>query len=283
MKLTNNNNLLEPIYSSLKSYGKNYSGNIENTISVTTLIAPVKIRKLKQKYNDEIKEDISGMLWGLMGQAIHTILEKHASQSRGELIEQRFSTEFDGHTVTGQIDRYYEKILQDWKLCSVWEYIYGIKPDKIAQLNIYATMMKIAGYQVDKLQNVLFFRDFSLSKSRFDKNYPSNQIITMDVEYWPMDKTLEYIQNRLDIHKTIADCTNEERWMKPEKYAVYKNANKKATKLCDSESAAQEYIDNHKDAKKMRIEYRAGEYTRCQDYCLVSEFCDQNKDVKNDK
>jgi hypothetical protein len=65
-------------------------------------------------------------------------------------------------------------------------------------------------------------------------------------------------------------CTPEERWRKPTVWAVYAPGKTvKAAKLHDNaEDAAA-----HAERIGGEVQYRAGEDTRCEEYCEVSRWC----------
>ena len=67
MALTNKLNLPEPIYNALCS---NYQPK-KHQYSVTTILNPVRQVILKRRYNDEIEQDCSELIWALFGTAYH--------------------------------------------------------------------------------------------------------------------------------------------------------------------------------------------------------------------
>ena len=73
MKITNKFNLPEAIYEAVKNDG--YTRG-DSDISVTQLIDSPYIRELKNNHNSEIEEDATDRIWSLLGQAVHTILER---------------------------------------------------------------------------------------------------------------------------------------------------------------------------------------------------------------
>jgi hypothetical protein len=72
MELTNKFGLPETLVSALKADPYQAVGDI----SVTTLIDSPRIRMLKRHNQGKIEEDVSNMLWALMGSAVHTVLER---------------------------------------------------------------------------------------------------------------------------------------------------------------------------------------------------------------
>ena len=91
MKLTNKFNLPAPIVAALSE--NNYTKG-ESHRSVTTLIDSPRVRILREKYEDQIEEDVSEMMWSVLGTAAHNIFENHAE---GEYVsEERLFVKKDG-------------------------------------------------------------------------------------------------------------------------------------------------------------------------------------------
>lgn len=266
MKITNKLNLPEPIFRACQN--DDYTKG-DADYSATQLLRPSWMNYLSKKHNGEIEKDCSNMLWALQGKAMHLLLERNASKH--DLIEQRFNWSFDGIVISGKIDRYRNKIIQDYKWASVWEYIYGLKKEKEYQLNIYKLLMELYGHEVNKLEAIFFFRDWSMSRSMFDKNYPKRQIVTIEVPKLNTDEIVDLLKKRLKENKNPIPCTKEEKWCRDEKWAVMKKGRKKAVKLFDNENDAIEFkaVDG-----AYYIEYRPGKNTRCLYYCDVAKFCE---------
>lgn len=281
MKLTNKLNLPQPIVDAVA--GHDYVGGGSDTISVTTLIDSPLIARLKRDHWDEIEEDASDRIYALMGSAIHGILEKADKMA---ITEKRLTIEVNGVKVSGQLDRLalisndggITGCLQDYKVASIWEAIYGLKADRERQLNVYMYLLNQHGYKVSKMQVVMIFRDWMKSRAINDPSYPQEQVAVIDVPIWPEDKQLAYIKSRIVIHKSkdTPQCTEEERWQSKEKYAVMKTGRKSALRLLPTlEDAERWMIENVKpeDEKKCSIVRRPGVAKRCTMYCIVNKFC----------
>ncbi len=72
MQLTNKKGLPQTIVDAIKNDGYSYSGNI----SVSGLFDSVQIRQLRRQHKDEIVVDVSDMVFALLGQAVHAVLER---------------------------------------------------------------------------------------------------------------------------------------------------------------------------------------------------------------
>lgn len=283
MQLTNRLNLPQPICEAVKN--DDYSRG-DADISVTSLIGPPRIEMLRRKHEHELVEDVAENIYALMGKSIHNILER--ADSTG-ITEERMFIEVDGMRISGQIDRFVllDGILQDYKMCSVWESIYGLKKDREEQLNCYAYMMRQKDYFVHMLQAVMIFRDWQMSKAKNDASYPELQVEVKDIPLWTEEDQLAFIKQRVlifqDAEINLPECTEEERWASPSKFAVMKEGRKSALRLLDSEEDADLWIDQNvkpADMKKISVVFRPGQSRRCEDYCPVRDFCEQHKKLK---
>ena len=89
---------------------------------------------------------------------------------------------------------------------------------------------------------------------------------------WTMDEATLYIDQRLYQHRLAIDgksveCSAEERWSKPTKYAVMKPGRKTALAVYDEPPASVPPGTN--------IVTRPGEAVRCKDYCGAAPWCRQ--------
>lgn len=248
----------------------------QSDFTVTGLIGPARIRVLRKRNRDKISEDVADRLYSLLGQSVHTILERAAVE--GALAEVRLYANVGGLRISGQLDHAVflpgYGLLQDYKLCSLWTDLK--KAEWIQQINMLAWLLRVNGYQVTKGQIVPIFRDWSKARARREPGYPQHQSQLVDIELWPDEQVLAFVRERIKAHTeaemgTLPECTNEERWYRGEEFAVMKGDNKRATKLFVFKNEAEAFAASD---PKMRVEKRPGENVRCKDYCPVSDFCD---------
>jgi len=278
MKITNKYNLPESFARALAHDGYDYD---PEAISATGLIKAPRQRILEKRHWDELEQDVTDRVWALLGSAVHYMLDK--ASGHNSLNEERLAVDFDGTKIVGKPDLLEGNTLYDYKITSVWKYVYGISDDWEKQLNIYNYLYKSYGFDVKDLQIVAVFRDFSQNKAHED-NYPSIPLNVFRIKMWASEDILAYISDRIDLHKEaekLADdelpfCTDEERWKQPTKYAVMKNNNKRAVKLYDNEADA---IEHAKTDKAFWIQERPGIAKRCEKYCPVKDFCNQYKEA----
>lgn len=264
-------------------------------ISCTTLIAPPRQRVLRKAHDGELVEDASDRIYALLGQSMHTILERAEPSA---LVEKRLYMKMGGWTISGQFDRISirQVTLQDYKLSSVWEYMYGLKPDRIAQLNVLAELAHQNGMEdISKLEVVMIFRDWQKSQAKFKKEYPQHQVARLPVPLWDKERRLAYIAERVKVHQdaekgVVVDCTDDERWLRDEAWAVMKQGRKSALKVEPTKVDAERWVLKNGYAATVSDEeialnddisiiHRPGVNTRCEAYCNVAQFCSQFKKI----
>jgi len=278
MTITNNYDLPDPVFRALSHDGYT-AGTKKADISVTTLIGPPKINQLKKRHYDEIVVDASDMIWAMLGQSVHKVLELAGGED--EMTEKRLYKEINGWTLTGQTDLYEttSQKLSDFKVTSVFSFLLGGKAEWEAQINLNAMLWREYGYEVKKGQIVAILRDWQASKAEFDKEYPQCQMHIVDIPLWDNEEVVRYATERIKLHQaaaampddTIPCCEPKERWAKSNTFAIKKDGNKRAAKVCETLEEAQNLLPTY--GAKHSIETRAGGNIRCERYCSVAPFC----------
>ena len=266
MKLTNKIGLPEALVNAVRNDG--YSRGAAD-ISVTQLIDSPFIRHLRQQHASELTEDVSDRIWSLMGQSIHAILER---ANLSGLVEQRLFADVAGKKLSGQFDHLENGVLTDWKMTSVWAVVYG-KPDWGKQLNVLAYLCRLKGLTVNSLQIVAILRDWSKSKAGKEDNYPDTQVVTIPITLWTPERQEEYVLERINahFHDGTPPCTDDERWVKPGKFAVMKKGRKSALRLLDSKEEAEKWVVENGEGTE--IVERPATFNRCELFCNVNQFC----------
>lgn len=206
------------------------------------------------------------------------------------ITEQTLSVTIDGMTISGTFDRLVksEKLLQDYKNCSVYQYIYPESRKKwAAQVNLYRYLIfKQLGILVEKAQIIAIFRDWSEARGKSNKDYPDNPIKIIDIPLFPIEKVEAYLKGRIYLHKRadngdVEPCSGEDRWATSDRFAVMPAGGKKALRVLDTEAAAKDFLDKEGHRYKGAvIELRPGESKRCDSYCPVANVCPQYKAMK---
>jgi len=258
-------------------------------ISVTEIISPARIARLRRKHYTQMTQDVSDMMWQLLGSALHVVAEK--GQTEGYITEERLYAEIDGVILSGAID--IQKVtpqgieITDYKFTSAW----SLRQDKFewdAQQNIYAYLVrKVKKLPVTKVQICALVRDWSRREAAIKPSYPQSPIVVIDLKMWTNEETEKYIRERLNAHrdsKVSADwneelppCNEAERWSRDTQYAVRREGRKTAIRVLDSAEAA----DAMALEEKGYVEVRKGESVRCTgNYCGVNEWCSQYQQSK---
>ena len=287
MKYTNKYNIPNEIIRSLENDSYSDGGA---DFSATGLLQPPQIRMLKKRYESEISTDVSDRIWILLGQSVHNILERANESNTESLTEQRMFVDIDRYKISGQADSIAieDKILKDYKVTSVWSVISALKdgkPEWEQQLNIYAYLYKQTFKQdISALNIIAIMRDWNKSGMLRNKDYPKCSVAVIPIPLWSEEEQLDFIRERIEKHTDaeviwdalgeLPKCTPEERWAKPDTYAVIKKGRKSALRLLPTEEQAKEYIGD----QDLSIEFRKGVSTRCEGYCEVSQFCNQYRE-----
>lgn len=278
MKLTNRLNLPAPLVAAIAN--DQYSGSASD-YSTTGLLRPPRIAQLTRLHREEMTEDASDRIWSLFGQITHSIIERAAVS---DLVEKRLFMEIAGKTFSGQIDLWKSDTLWDWKTTSIYSGKDGPKYEWTQQGNVNRLLCAENGIEVRRIQYVALYRDWSkMAAERKGEEYPQSQVEVFDLPLWPLEKSRAFVEERIALHEAakveLPLCSAEERWMRPEKWALMKKGAKRAIKLYDSEAQAQDALENTQERQKHKIEHRPGENVRCLWYCPVSVYCVQFREL----
>lgn len=288
-------------WSRLDSYSGPRPEPAERLISVTSLIAPPKVARLKSLNRDQLPTSepryVDGKLltpdtWALFGTALHAALEAAAriADPPPLLVEHRMESQVTVEgvlwTVSGQLDILEaDRTLWDWKSTSAYSVSDGRKgkSEWESQLNVLSWLVVREGHQRPKGLAVWgFYRDWSRKLAGRDgTDYPEDDEGPVEVAHWSYEEQTDYVQERLRLHEaarhTLPDCTPAERWARDAGYAVLASLKApRAVAVFSDEATASRYLAEVRNGKGI-IEYRAGNSNRCADYCIVKNFCDQFK------
>ena len=262
-------------------------------LSATQLLDSPKIVALRRKFDDEIEQDASDMVFSLFGSALHNILEH--GKDDNHLVEERLHTELDGWHISGAIDLQIKNpnglSIRDYKTTSAWA-VMKQKYEWELQLNIYAWLVeKVKKVKVTDLGIVSVIRDWSRRDAGIKEGYPESPIKELSVPLWDYEAREAYISKRIAMHSAcdfeletsgvLPDCTPEDMWEKAAVWAIKKTGNIRAKSLYSSKEHAEEALKEL--SKEYEIEYRPGERTRCMSYCPVSNWCQQWRDYQEVK
>ena len=280
LKVTNTHNVPAPL---MTLASRQYYSKGASQYSVTELLSPPRVRRLREQYDEQLTQDVADMLWPLLGSALHVVMERGATP--GWISEERLFTEVDGVTISGQIDLQEETpdglILHDYKFTSVW----AVMNDKVEweeQLNLYGWLVQTVKKQkVAGLKICALLRDWSRHETA-KPGYPQAQIHVLEIPLWDYDTATKFVAERLDHHREskvahswgdeLPECSPQERWQSETTYAVKREGRKTAIRVFKTLEEATQLAEKEKGY----VETRPGEPKRCTgNFCSVAQFCDQ--------
>jgi len=281
MTLTNKYNLPDALVRAIEA--DNYEPGKPAFLSASAFSTPPRLRVLRKEHRGEIQEDAMDRIWALFGQAVHTILER--ASGADEVAEERLYGEIAGVTISGQMDtlNLATGVLCDYKITSAWSVIDGVKDEWTTQLNVLKWLCEQNGHAVERLEICAILRDWSKTKA-LGHGYPDTQVQLLDVPVWtnPELEITAIIRKHQQAEVELPECTPEERWARPDKWAVMKEGNNRATKLYDNPKEAQQHVDDT-GSVAFRVEHRPGLNVRCASYCEAAAFCTQWEKLKNEQ
>jgi hypothetical protein len=290
MKITNKFNIPQTFINVLDrpTYSKGKAH-----LSVTQLLNSPKIVALTKKFEDDIEQDASDMVWSIFGSAVHNVLEH--GKDENHIVEQRIHKTYEGWNISGAIDLQVVNEngidVKDYKTTTVWA-VMNEKIEWEVQLNIYAGLVEdVKKIPVTSVGIVAIIRDWSRRESTTREGYPEAPIKEIPIRLWSKEERDQYISNRIALHSAcefaietdgdLPDCTPEEMWEKQTTYAIKKIGNKRAFKVYETEKDALDAIADME--KSYEIEVRPGERTRCANFCPVAPYCAQYRDYLTTK
>ena len=286
MKITNKFNVPQPLVTLAT---REYYSKGKAQYSVTEIMSPPKVRRMREQYDAEMETDVTDMFWSMLGSALHVVMER--GQTDNHVTEERIFAEIDGVTISGAIDLQEDRdggvIITDYKMTSAWS-VMNEKKEWHQQLNIYAWLVeKIKKRRVDGLRICAIIRDYSSHDTR--EGYPASPIHMVEIPMRDLAETEAYIKERLELHRNakvaqdfgepLPECTPEERWMSETTYAVKREGRKTAIRVFKTIEEANELSLKEKGY----VETRLGEPRRCVgNFCGVAKWCEQYKRDSHD-
>jgi len=286
MIITNKQNLPPPVVALLS---RNFYTKGASQYSVTELMSPPKIRRLREQYDDQIEVDVTSMLASQFGTFMHGKLE--AKEIEGYINEERLYVNVENVTISGQIDLQKDDPdgieIVDYKFVKAWSVIMN-KSDWETQLNVYKWLVETSKRKpVKRLQICAFIKDYNQYETK--EGYPEAEAVMIDVPLWDAVKAETYVRTRLEMHREakmahdfgeeLQPCTDEERWAKETTYATKREGRKTAIRVFTTLEEATELAEKEKGY----VETRKGAYIRCAgNYCGVAKWCKQYQGELNE-
>ncbi len=260
---------------SLKSYlnkdGYN-SGAIPTDVSATRLKDSPRISRLYKEHGKKIKVDPLKRGYAKLGEAWHLLMEQNSPPHW--VTEKRLYARVGDKVISGSPDAL-EPVEGGW---NIWDYklmtAYKAQTDMKEfekQLNIYAFLLRANDMTPKNLYISGVLRDWSDIKVGGD--YPDTMFPVFSLPLWLENEAEDYVNERLQLHlsESIPLCTDEDRWMRPAKFAVVSEKTKKTLRLYSTMDEALA----HTTKTPVFIQKREAEPIRCTRFCDVAPFCDQ--------
>ena len=247
-------------------------------ISVTELLGPPRLKQLKDLHYDEIDIDASDRMHALMGSAIHLLIAKVPFSCSSLRLHSQWMGTDRNWWVSGEIDLLEDGIIWDFKPIRAAAVFNGPREEWIQQLNVYRIMAEEAGIKVVGLKACPYIRDYTPVERMREAKYPKASMVAMDVPLWSRDQARAFIQGRLTEHeRQMPECTQDERWAKPNEWALMSATQKTAVRVYDTKEKAEFQMQARQQAnpgRKFWIVERKAESVRCKYYCDYWRFCD---------
>lgn len=294
MKITNELNLPQPFVSAAESEHR-YT---PKRYSATAVLKGVREAILQRRHDDEIEQDAADMVWAVFGSAVHSILE-NSQETDSQLKENYLVVDMpNGYQLSGIFDLYDDATgtVTDYKTASTWKVIFGNYSDWRKQVLIYVWMLRQIGFPARTGQIVAMLKDHKKSEVIRKADYPKHPVVVVQFDFTleEIEKCGEWLKERFEAIEQaeklpddeLPVCTEEDRWRRPDKYAVVKKGRKTAVRVYDSEFEANEraQMENAQAGKDLfSVEFRPGSDPKCENYCSACEFCNYyHEHVKED-
>jgi len=298
MRITNKTNLPEALVKCVLADNRERG---DSDYTVTELLAPPRQRVLMNRHHNELTQDVADMIYAYLGRVGHALFEK--ARVDGDVVETRVKSKVSGFKISGQFDRLVQSdTLIDLKLMSVWEIVFGLKEEKIWQLNMYKYLAEQNGFRVKELAILGILRDWSIGKAELARmqgktDYPQKQVVWIPVPVKSEKEVIAYIKERISLHERaintpnwLPECSDYDRWAKDDTWALHRDTRKSALRVMDDRDKLEQFaLDNNfaildKDGrwegrKGIYIEHRKGESVRCKHYCAAFPVCNQGQKI----
>jgi len=300
LRVENDLNVPRPVLDALA--GKEFEAAEEErrSVSVTELASPPLLVAQKRAAT-ELHDRASDMVDRFIGAAIHDALAYSLVEAGYHVELPVFATVEAGSgqiDVRGRVDAFHPqryhlvdiKTVKPFAATMIAEE--GIKPEWLAQMDMYAWLLNEAGHTVFEAQIWMLLREYDARRAEREKSYPA-RFIELDVGLRGSEEVKDEVVKKIDtilsyeaaVHAGRAEdlppCSDEDRWLRGEAYAVMKKGRKTAIKLyrvSEYADAAKTLAEKHAErlGGQHYVEHRPGEYVRCKNYCPVRNICPHN-------
>ncbi len=184
---------------------------IKNRIPVTGFDKPLREFILEREHWDKLDKDATDFYWAVMGQAVHSSLEK--VEVNGIEKELKIVLEIDEFTIVGKIDLIQEKMIKDHKTTSMKKLQSLADKKKWQQQASIYRWMYFTRYDI-KLKD---YAIINILLKDWDKKVFASPIHEVKVHLWSMEKTELFIMTRLNEMRQysidkLPECSVDDNW-----------------------------------------------------------------------
>ena len=213
MKITNKTDLPEE----LVWLAENQHEIVDNKYSVTTLLDESRKVLLFHRHTDEVKRDVTDMIWALFGTAFHKIVAEPPHDKVNPLVLREHYMEHEllkGYKVTGTTDYIdtEKKHIYDWKTASVFKVTKQDFDKDIQQVLYYATLYYLeTGIVLEQGSVVYLLKDHHAGES-WKNNYPKDPVYVIDfaIDLGTLKETEIIMKSQLSKMVLLEDIPDED-------------------------------------------------------------------------
>jgi hypothetical protein len=264
--------------------------------SATQLIDAPRIVALRKRYGHLTEPTLEQQIAAFIGTGIHAHFERNLKAVNAKhpdyMLERSLSVpvflseeDKEYRMISGTFDILHkEKDVYDIKTVNVWKKVFD--PNMVDwhnQQNIYAWLLKQRGVDVESINVIAIYKDWTKNNAIRNREYPQSQVCHYKLKLWNFHDTERYIMSRLLKHvacenaddKQLPECAPEERWEREgTKYAIMKNDRaKRAMKVCSTLGEAAKAVHHLKVTSDSFVEVRPAKRTRCEAWCSINKYC----------
>jgi hypothetical protein len=158
---------------------------------------------------------------------------------------------------------------------------------------MYAYLCSLEGRDVVGLYVIAWWKGWTPKDMMGNPKYPRKPVEQVRMKLWTRDEQEDYLYTRLGImmddenkqDEDLTPCTTEDMWSRGESWAVFKYPKgkkmKKAARVLYSEEDAKRWIKKMVKAPMVaKIEHRPAQRLRCDEWCEVTDWCNQYQEYK---
>lgn len=185
-------------------------------------------------------------------------------------------------TISGKFDAVVEGTVQDVKTTKTFNWIKGSNDEKYAIQGSIYRWLNPEIITNEHIEILMVFTDWSPIKAQTDRTYPQKRVLVRKLPLMSHEVTEAWIVNQLrhinryidEPEHQLPQCTPDELWMEPPKWAYYKDRNKLARAFRLFSTAQEAYNMNAQHGNKGLVTRRDSEPKYCR-YCPAISACTQ--------